>query len=398
MKRTLRKLFLIILTAIIFSNSISTAADGRKHIAQAVQSSAISDNTIMNNVSAESAILVETSTNTIIADKNAYDKRSISHLAKLMTVLIAAEKIESKELSLTDKVVTSANANSKGAPQIWLNVGETISVDELLQAVTIGNANDACTALAEKIAGSEDKFVKLMNQRASQMKMNDTHFEDCTGESEKTVSTAYDLSILSKELLKYNNLTQYFTTWMSNIRCNAVELVSTNRLIRNYKGTVGLKSCASKASGECLISAAKRGNMSVCIVLLNSANDDDKFSDAKRVMDYAFTTFEIYEPEIDEKSLENMRVIGGEVLDINVKDKNLHNIVIPRGTYKQISCSYEREESITAPVENEQKLGEIKFFSDEKEILNGEIVAAEPVDKVSFAFSLKRILLNVLYI
>lgn len=397
MKGRLQKILPLILGTVLLTNNIVGIADGTKQNLQAVQSMAISDNSAMDSVTAESAILVETTTGTVIAEKSAYEKRSIAHLAKLMTVLITSERIENKELSFADKVIVSANANSKGAPQIWLNVGESISVDELLQAITIGNANDACTALAEKIGGSEEEFISVMNQRAEQLGMKNTHFADCTGEDENTVSTAYDLSILAAELLKHDSLTHYFTTWMSNIRNNAVELVSTNRMMRSYKGTTGLKSCASKVAGECLITTAKRGNMSVCAILLNAQNDDNKFSDAKNVMDYAFTTFEIYEPEIDEKALEEISVIGGEKMNVSVKQKRLSNVVIQRGTYKQISCEFQREDSVTAPVEENQRLGEIIFYNGDKKILDGEIVAAEDVDKNTLFFSIKRLLLNMLY-
>lgn len=388
----------IIISVVSAVSGLSVFADGmpENNASQAVQADVISDNSAMNDVSAKSAILVETSTGTIISEKNSRDKTSISHLAKLMTLLIIQEKIENGKLKLDDKVTVSANANSKGAPQIWLDVGETITVDELLKSITIGNANDACTALAEKIAGTEQDFVNLMNKKAKSLGMNDTNFTDCTGVDVKTVSTAYDLSLLTEELLKYEKLTPYLTTWMANVRNNAVELVSTNRLIRSYKGITGIKSCASKESGECLISSAKRGNMSVCAVVLGSSNDDSKFKEAKALMDYAFTSYEIYEPEIDEKALDKIKVVGGEQLNTKVKIDNLNNIVIPRGTYSQISCEFKRKESIKAPAKKNSKVGEIVFISGNEEILKCEIILPDEIRKNSFLFSLKRILLNLL--
>lgn len=387
---------IVICCLVTWFNSISTLADGMPYInSQAVQAEIISDNSVMNDISAKSAILVEISTGTVIAEKNSTEKMSASHFAKLMTLLIAADKINADKLKLQDKVTVSANANSKGSPQIWLDIGEVITVDELLKSITIGNANDGCIALAEKIGGTEQDFVQLMNKKAESIGMHNTYFEDCTGISEKTVSTAYDLSLLSAEILKYNELIPYFTTWMDNVRNNGVELVSTNRLIRTYKGITGLKSCASKESGECVIATAKRGNMSLCSVILGSSNDNTKFSEAKNLMDFAFANYEIYEPEIDEKVLENVKVKGGEQLECEVKIINLTNIVIQKGSYSQITCQFDKKEIIEAPADENSAVGEIIFKIGENEILKGEIVVKDEIRRNSFLFSFKRILLNL---
>lgn len=395
----LKKVMFFMLCAALFSNTFTLNAfsDGYSGEIIPTQSVAVSDNAIMQNVTAKSAILVEASTNTVIADKNAEKIRPIAHLAKLMTVLITAEQIESGKLNLDDTVTVSSNANSKGAPQIWLDVGEKISVDELLKSITIGNANDACTALAEKIGGTEEKFVKLINKRATELGMSDTKFADCTGISENTVSTAYDLSILVKELLKFESLTPYFTTWIANVRNNQVELVSTNRLIRTYNGCTGLKSCSSATAGDSLVATAKRGNMEICVVVLGSNNDDLKFSEAKAVMDYGFTAFEIYEPEFDKEILSKIKVNNGEKLKTSVKFNNLSNVLIPRGVYPQITYEFERENSVEAPVKIGDKVGNIVFSNGDKTILKSNIVIAEKVEKIKMPFAIKRILFNLLY-
>ena len=395
-----KKAILILFVCFVFQMccTVPVFSDGDSDNVQAAQSNILSDNSIMENVSAEAAILVETTTGTVIAEKNSNEQRPISHLAKLMTVLITAEKLESGKLSLDDSVTVSSNANSKNAPQIWLDVGEKISVEELLKSITIGNANDACTALAEKIGGTEEKYVQLMNKKAKTLGMSNTKFVDCTGTSENTVSTAFDLSILASELLKYQDLTPYFTTWIDNVRNNSVELVSTNRLIRTFNGCNGLKSCSSKDAGECIISTANRGDMSVCVVLLGSSNDDVKFSEAKIVMDYCFTDYEIYEPELKDEILDKIKINNGEKLEIAVKLDNLSNVLIPSGTYKQIYCQFEREESIDAPVKMNEKVGKVSFYNGDSLILESDIVVSEKVDKIKMPFAIKRILLNLLYI
>lgn len=392
-----QKYSLVLLSAlVILTNPISVSADGEADIrSESVQADVMSDNSIMNEISAKAAILVETSTGTVIAEKNSDEKMCAGHLAKLMTLLIAEEKIDKGKLQTDENVTASVNANSKGAPQIWLDVGESISVDELIKSITIGNANDGCTALAEKISGTEQDFIKSMNKKARNIGMKNTYFSDCTGISEDTVSTAYDLSLLSAEVLKYERVIPYLTTWMTNVRNNTVELVSTNRLIRTYKGITGLKSCASKESGACLVATATRGNMSLCAVVLGCSDEDSKFSDAKALLNYGFENYGIYEPEIEKEAVEKIKVKGGEKLESEVKTDSLTNIVIPRGAYPQISCQFERENIVEAPAPKNTKIGKIVFKSGEDIILEGEIVLKDEVRKNSFLFSFKRILLKL---
>lgn len=397
MKRIRIVIILVVYLCVTLISPIYTNADGSDFSAEIVQSNAISNSEIFNNVSAKSGILFETTTETVVAEKNSNEKRQIGHLAKLMTVLITEENIKEGKLKLTDKVTASANANSQKAPQIWLNAGEKITVDELLKAITIGNANDACVALAEKIGGNESKFLSVMNNKAKQLGMKNTCFADVCGNNENTVSTAYDLALLSKELLKYKDLIMYFTTWICSIRNKATELVSTNRLIRTYKDCIGLKSCASKLSGECLISTVKRNSMELCCVLIDSEGDDSKFSEARSVMDYGFTTFEIYEPELLNEILEKIDVNNGEQLDVDVKLDNLRDILIPRGTYKQITCEFNREDSVLAPVEKGQKIGTVTFKKDKETILESDIVVADNVKKIGVLFAVKKLLLNLLH-
>lgn len=396
----IKKIIISLILCSLFSleSLLTVSADGFVPNAITAQSNAVSDNSIMNDVTSESAILVETNTKTVIADKNAYDKRPIAHLAKLMTVLITAEKIENGDISIDDKVTVSANANSKGSPQIWLDIGERISIDELLKAITVGNANDACTALGEKLGGSETKFIDMLNTRAKELGMNDTFFADVCGNDENTVSTAYDLSVLAAELLKHKCLTEYFSTWMCNVRSNAVELVSTNRLIRTYNGCNGLKSCGSQYSGECVIATAKRGNMSICCVMLGAETDDLKFSEAKSVMDYGFTSYSVYEPEINDDILQKIKIKNGEKLEASVKLDGLSAIVVPRGTSSQINCDFKREEMLEAPVKTGDKVGSVIFSNDGNEILRCNIVVDESVDKMGILYAFKKILFNLLYV
>ena len=197
-----------------------TFADGEipKTVATALDSANEQKETGLS-VTAEKAVLYEASTGTILYNKKADEKAPVSYLTKLMTILLTSEKIETdKKFTLDKKLITSSTANSKQGSQIWLNVGEEIAVEELLKSITIGNANDACTVLAEGISGSEEAFVQLMNERAEALGMNDTVFVDCSGISDSNISTAKDIAVLSAELLKHGNLKGYFTAWMDTVR------------------------------------------------------------------------------------------------------------------------------------------------------------------------------------
>ncbi len=393
-----RKSFnIVLLTVFVIFCAFSVSADGgvNAHIAQTKPQN---EENLLEGISSECAVAIETNTKTILAQQNGNEQRSISHLAKLMTLFLTAEQIQAGKLSLDDQVTVSAHANSMNGSQIWLNVGEKITVEELIKSITIGNANDACVALAEKVGTSEEAFVSMMNKRAAELGMKNTIFVDSTGIDKNTVSTANDLAILSAEILKFDNLTPYLTTWIDSVRGKAVGLVSTNRLIRTYSGVTGLKSSSSVESGECLIASATKGEMSICIVLLGTKTSDDKFSEAKKILDGSFAKYEIYTPEIDEKVYEEIPVIGGEELAVGVNISGLTNIVIEKGTYKSIKCNFTKAENINAPVCKDQVLGKIEFSIGDDIILEGKIVAVFDVKEMNMKFSLKKVLLNLLNI
>ncbi len=384
--------------AVMLGAPFAASAGGDPQIQENVPVSAETQSAedLMSGITCDCAAVTESTTGTFLGGKKADEKRSVSHLAKLMTILIAAEKTASGEISPTDTVSVSAHANSMGGSQIWLDSGEKISVEELFRSITIGNANDACVALAEKIGGSEEGFVAMMNSRAKSLGMKNTHFADCTGISEKTVSTARDLCLLAAELVGHEELREYFTTWMDSVRDGKAELVSTNRLIRTYKGVTGLKSCASDMSGECLAASAKRGDMSVCVVILGAKDQDSKFADAKKLMDTAFSSFGIYVPQPDKKAYADVKVSGGESGSVPVEIKGADPVVLPSGELSSVVCEYRRAESLDAPVKKGDKVGEIVFKTPEKTVITGEIAAARQVDRITLGFAFKKVLLNLL--
>lgn len=351
---------------------------------------------ISAELSARSVYVCDVGSGKVFYEQNADEKLPMGHMAKLMTALIAAEELESGELSLTDVVSVSPTANAKQGTQIWLDIGEKITVEELIKSITIGNANDACTALAEKLSGSEEAFVKRMNKRAKQLEMTNTVFSDCCGTNENTVSTAHDIAKLSRSLAKYTSLTDYFTAWIDNVGCKDIELVNNNRLVRTYKGVTGMKSCNVKDLGECLSFTAKRGEMSLCAVALGVSDRDKLFSHARELLDTCFDNYRVFSPEIADEYLQDIKVENGEKMKICVKVKGFTPTIIKAGTFSEIVRSPEIKESVKAPVKKDDVLGKIDYFLADEKLLTVEICAAEDVGVMDMRCALKKNLFNLL--
>lgn len=345
---------------------------------------------------AKSYCLMEAQTKTVLYAENENEKQSIAHLTKLMTILLAAEKIESKELSVENIITVSPHANSMNGTQIWLAVGEKISVEELLYSCTVGNANDAAVALAEAVYQTEATFVSKMNEKAFELGMTNTSFCDASGISNENVSTAYDLALLCSELSRYDFLTKYFTTWMLNVRYGQTELVNTNRLVRSYNGITGLKTSASEQSGECIAASAKRGDLKLCGVFLQCATQDDRFTDAKELMNKGFSSFQIYTPEIKEEYLADMKIENGRKQKVSLAISCIPEMLIPSGAKGAVSEVMYREESVAAPFSKNTKVGYIEYYLDDKLISVVDIVTEQGCKEVDFLFSFKRILLSLL--
>ena len=375
-----------------------TFADGEipKTVATALDSANEQKETGLS-VTAEKAVLYEASTGTILYNKKADEKAPVSYLTKLMTILLTSEKIETdKKFTLDKKLITSSTANSKQGSQIWLNVGEEIAVEELLKSITIGNANDACTVLAEGISGSEEAFVQLMNERAEALGMNDTVFVDCSGISDSNISTAKDIAVLSAELLKHGNLKGYFTAWMDTVRGGKAELVNLNTLVKNYKGISGLKAWASEKAGNCIAASASRNKMSLVAVALKSKDNDSKASDAKSMLNFGFDGYDMFIPEIPEDALEPINVTHGSVLKTDTYIDGVTRLVIKRGTASEINIKFDRIDKIEAPVPANTKVGELVFKMGTKEMLKHNIYTKEEVERIDLVGAFKKLLLSLL--
>ena len=245
------------------------------------------------DVKAKSAVLMDQSTGTVLMRMNENEKLYPASVTKIMSMLLVAEAIDSNTIRLTDAVTTSTNASKKGGSQIWLKEGETMTVDELLKATAVYSANDACTALGEYIAGSDEAFVTMMNDRAQELGMKNTHFDNCTGLDDTSathLTTAYDIALMSRELMKHQFIQQYTKIWMDSLRDGKTELVNTNKLIRFYEGATGLKTGTTSKAGCCISATATRNGTSLIAVVMGADNSKDRFEGAKAMLNWALQT------------------------------------------------------------------------------------------------------------
>ena len=345
--------------------------------------------------SAKAVVLMEKSTGKVLYSENENEKLYPASVTKIMTILLVCEALESGKIKLSDTVSCSENAASKGGSQIWLEAGETMSVQELLKATCVYSANDACTLLGEYVAGSEQDFNNMMNNRAKELGMNNTHFDNCTGLDDTTdthLTTAYDVALMSKELLKYDFIKEYTTIWMDSLRNGETQLVNTNKLVRFYNGITGLKTGTTEKAGCCVAAAAERNNMELIAVVMGSENSNDRFSTAENLLDWGFANFEIYTPEIKDTIKKEIDVLFGMKDSVGVKIPVLSSVLINKGESQNISAETEIAENITAPVAENQTVGKVVIRNGEKILSEHSITVAEYVGKLNFFGALHKLL------
>lgn len=336
--------------------------------------------------SAKAEILVEAETGQVLFSQNADKKLPMASITKTMTLLIIAEEIDAGKLSLEDKVKASSYASSAEGSVIWLNAGEEMSAAELLEAVIVSSANDACIALAEHISGSEAAFVKRMNERARELGMTDTRYANCVGYDDNLhYSTARDIAIITAELMKHEVYRGWMLTWLDYLRGGETQLVNTNKLIRTYDGILGGKTGTTDNAGCCLTVCAERGDMRLVAVTLGCADDDERFSSAKELLDYGFGGFEKFTPEMDFTQIKPIKVSHGteQETDPIIKTQGV-DCVIKKGRSADVKYEYTFVEQCDAPVEKGQFLGEYLVTLDGAEVFRSEMIAAHDIPRMNF--------------
>lgn len=351
-------------------------------------------NSLPVEIKAKSAVLMEVTSGKVLMSYNPDTKLFPASVTKIMTMLLVAEAINSKKITLADKVTCSANASSKGGSQIWLEEGESMTVDELLRATAIGSANDAATLLGEYIAGSETAFIDMMNSRAKELKMNNTHFENATGLDDTTdthLTTAKDIGIMSCELLKYDFIRDYTTVWMDSLRDGKTELVNTNKLVRFYSGTTGLKTGTTAKAGCCVSASAERDGLHLVAVVMGSDNSNDRFNTAKTMLDWGFSNYSCITPEISKKYAKKVPVIGGKESYVKPKMPSVSPVIVKKGEEDKIEIKVKMEENLEAPVVEKQTIGNIKIMLDGKRVAEHKITAKSSVEKLGLWGYIKKL-------
>ena len=337
------------------------------------------------DVAAKSALLMDMATGNILYEQNAHAKLPPASVTKVMTMLLVMEAIDSGKIGWDDMVTVSESAAAKGGSQIYLKVGETMSVSDMLKSVAVSSANDCACALAEHIAGSESAFVEKMNIRAGQLKMMDTHFVNCTGldddaNAKEHLTSAYDIAIMSRELMRNHPDIQKFTTiWMDTVRNGAFGLSNTNKLIRFYPGATGLKTGFTSTAGYCLSATAQRDGLGLIAVVLGAKTSQERFAGCKAMLDYGFANFALVNPELPgENSVpvklgtqEFVEAIPGEQVEL----------LIDKGQKDQINIQVTLEETLTAPISKGQKIGTLTVRAGEQVLRQVPMVAKDAVPR-----------------
>ncbi len=346
-------------------------------------------------IKAKSAVLMDAETGTVLLEYNADTKLYPASVTKIMTILLVAEAIDQKIISLTDKVTCSSNAASKGGSQIWLEEGESMTVDELLRATVIGSANDAATLLGEYVSGSEESFISRMNERAKELGMKNTRFSNATGLDDTTnnhLTTARDIAIMSRELLKHSFIIDYTTVWMDSLRSGKTELVNTNKLVRFYEGTTGLKTGTTAKAGCCVSASAERDGLHLIAVVMGSANSNDRFNTAKNMLSWGFSNYTLYTPTVSKEEIKNIEIISGETDSLTPLVPALSPILIKKGEEEGVKVTVELSKRLEAPVLKNQTVGNVLVTVNEKTVGEYKIKSPEEIKKLTLYTALVKIL------
>ena len=345
------------------------------------------------NLESESAILIDQETGQILYEHNIHEQLRPASVTKVMSILLIMEAIDSGKISLEDTVPCSENARSMGGSQIWLNENENLTVNEMLKAICVVSANDAVVAMSEFIAGSEESFVKKMNEKAKELGMNDTCFKNCHGiDEDGHVTSSYDISLMSRELLKnHPSITNYTTIWMDTLRDGKSELVNTNKLIRNYKGATGLKTGSTSLALYNLSASATRDSLSLIAVIMKAPSTKLRFNEAQKLLDYGFNNYSYKEFGKKDDVLKTINISKGIENTINAVFETNCGTLLKKGQEKDIIQSVTIDENISAPIYKGEKIGEINFSIDNNVVGTCNIVADRDVPKDTFS----NVLLNV---
>ncbi|MBR0063706.1 MAG: D-alanyl-D-alanine carboxypeptidase [Oscillospiraceae bacterium] len=336
------------------------------------------------SIPAPSAILMERDTGAVLYEKNADEKLRPASVTKVMTILLIAEAIDSGDVSLDDTVTTSAFAASMGGSQVYLKEGETMTVRDMLKCIVVVSANDCAVAMAEHLAGSESAFAGRMNARAAELGMVNTHFTNCTGlyDDDEHLTTARDIAIMSREVIKHKWLRDFTQIWTDTIRNGEFGLTNTNKLIRYFPGATGLKTGYTSKAGRCLAASAERDGVEYVAVVLNCATSDDRFNSAKTLLSYGFSTFTLVPVEASEP-IPPVEVTLGRQKYVQPVIENCDPVLVRKSDVGRIERAFELDGRVDAPVSEGEELGYLVMTLDGAELARVPLIAAESVERLT---------------
>jgi D-alanyl-D-alanine carboxypeptidase (penicillin-binding protein 5/6) len=337
-------------------------------------------------VQAPSAVLMEAQTGKVLYEKNDHEQRACASITKVMTLLLVMEALDSGKIGLNDTVTASEHAASMGGSDIWLEPGESMTVDDMLKATVISSANDAAVALAEYVAGSEDEFVAQMNQRAKDLGMKDTVFKNVNGlDEDGHVTSAYDIALMSRELAKHQKIFDYTQTWMDYLRDGKTQLVNTNKLLKSYKGITGLKTGTTGKAGSCISATAQRDGVSLIAVVLGSTTAKERFRSAATLLDYGFANWSVVKPAVPPEANAPVSVVNGMEADVEPNVNAEENLLVPKGKAGDVTSKVSINNEVRAPVQEGQVLGKITYSLNGEVLKESKILAKKTVEPITFS-------------
>ena len=340
------------------------------------------------DVAGKGAVLMDAATGRILYEKNAHEKLSPASVTKVMTMLLIMEAIDSGKIRWEDTVTASESAAAKGGSQIYLKVGETMTVQDLVKSIAVSSANDAACAMAEHLAGSEAAFVDMMNRRAAELGMQDTHFINCTGlddapEAKEHLTSAYDIAVMSRELqTNHPDIKKYTTIWMDTVRGGEFGLSNTNKMVRFYDGCTGLKTGYTSGAGFCLSASAQREGMELIAVVLGCETSQERFAACKSMLDYGFANFALVTPETEDNQTVPVRL--GTADTVSAVPGQQVQFLIDKSQKSSVTTEITLEEAVPAPVSRGQRLGTMTIRAGEQVLAQIPMVAADSVARLTF--------------
>ena len=341
-------------------------------------------------LNAKSAILMEESTGNILYESNPDERLPIASVTKVMTMLLIMEAVDSGKISLDDMVTVSENAMSYGGSTMFLETGEQLTVNDMLKGIAVASANDGCVAMAEHLAGSESAFVDMMNEKAKELGMENTHFMNTNGlDEDDHYSSARDVAIMSRELMKHETIFNYTSIWMDTLRGGKFQLANTNKLIRFYDGANGLKTGSTSKALCCLSPAAKRNDMQLIAVVLGAPTSEERFASAKSLLDYGFANYAVNTQITAGDEVQKIAVEKGVDKEVGVVAGDSCSTLVKKGQEDNITKEIKIDETITAPIEAGQKIGTMTISRDGEVIADIDLNASSAVEKKGIGLIIK---------